>query len=126
MKTRGAHCCRVERVPFMPQLQNQWSSLRGDQLHCGQRMCGGPDVPSFFSSSSSRSKTTNDLATSFKRVQPPLGEQPILSQGFLESDRRRTPERKQAYCNFGVDVFGGRVTRRGKRKNSPEEGREKK
>ena len=32
--------------------------------------------------------------------------------GFLESDRRSTPERKQVYCDFRVDVFGRRVCRR--------------
>ena len=30
---------------------------------------------------------------------------------FIESDRRSSPERKQAYCDFGVDVFGRKVCR---------------
>ena len=45
----------------LPQVQNHLCSLRGDQPHSGQRMRGGSDSPGFLSSSSSRSKTTDDL-----------------------------------------------------------------
>src|ERR1035438_5874355 len=54
-----------------PQVQDQRSSSRGDQPQRGQRM-RGPEGLSIFSSSSSRSKTTDDLATSFKRVEVPV------------------------------------------------------
>jgi hypothetical protein len=44
-----------------PQVQNHLSFFRGDQPHSGHRMRGGSDSPGFFSSSSPRSKTTDDL-----------------------------------------------------------------
>ena len=42
-------------------VQNQRSSLRGDQLQSGQRM-RGPEWPKLFSWSASRSKTAENLA----------------------------------------------------------------
>src|ERR1700756_5377867 len=42
-----------------PHSQNHLSSLRGDHPHSGQRMRGGSDSPGFFSSSSSRSNTSD-------------------------------------------------------------------
>jgi hypothetical protein len=53
-----------------PQLQDHRFSLRGDQPQSGQRMRGS-DGFRLFSSSSSGSKTTDDLAASFKRVEVP-------------------------------------------------------
>ena len=54
-----------------PQSQDHRSSLWGDQPQSGQRMRGS-DGSRFFSLSSSRSKTTDDLATTFKGVEVPL------------------------------------------------------
>jgi hypothetical protein len=51
-----------------PQEQDHRSSLRGDQLHSGHRIRGS-EGSRLFSSSSSRSRTTDDLATSFKTVE---------------------------------------------------------
>src|SRR5450755_3225818 len=60
----------------------QRSSLRGDDPQSGQRMRGS-EAPRLFSSSSSRSKTTEDLATSFKTVEVPASEKTILSLSKL-------------------------------------------
>jgi len=53
-----------------PQVQDQRSSLRGDQPHSGHRM-REPEEPRLFSSSSSRSRTTDDLARYSKKVCTP-------------------------------------------------------
>ena len=53
-----------------PQVQNHLSSLRGDQPHSGQRM-RGPDGAWLFSSSSSRSRTTDDLEGSLTKIELP-------------------------------------------------------
>jgi len=52
----------------LPQVQDHLSSLRGDQPHSGQRM-RDPEESWLLRSSSSRSKTTEDLATLFKIVE---------------------------------------------------------
>jgi hypothetical protein len=67
---------------WCPQVQNHLSSFRGDQPQSGHRM-RGPDGSRLFSFSTSRSKTTDDLATSFKRAESLLGENPILNLGKL-------------------------------------------
>ena len=54
-----------------PQVHDQRSSLRGDQPQSGQRM-RGPDGSRLFSCSSSRSKTTEDWATSFEKEHVPV------------------------------------------------------
>jgi hypothetical protein len=51
-----------------PHSQHHRSSLRGDQPHKGQRMRGS-EGPVLFSSSSSRSKTTDDLEAAFNSVE---------------------------------------------------------
>jgi hypothetical protein len=63
----------------LPHSQNHLSSFRGDQPQSGQRM-RGLDGSCIFSSSSSRFKTTDHLAVSFKGIQHQLGEEPILGE----------------------------------------------
>ena len=52
-----------------PQVQDQRSSLRGDQPQSGQRM-RGPEGSRFFFWSGSRSKTTVDLASAERAHMP--------------------------------------------------------
>src|SRR5207237_4755097 len=53
-----------------PHVQDRRSSLRGDQPQSGQRM-RGPEGTLLFSSSRSRSKTTDDLVDSSARAHMP-------------------------------------------------------
>jgi hypothetical protein len=54
-----------------PQVQNHLSLLRGDQPQSGQRMLGGFESSGFFSSSSSRSSTAEDVVEPSGRAHMP-------------------------------------------------------
>ncbi len=82
-----------------PQVQNHRSSLRGDQPQSGHRI-RGPDGSWLFSSSS-RSKTTEDLPTSLKTVEIPARRtadpEPVRVPRVRSIPRRRSP-RDSSVC----------------------------
>src|SRR5260370_38507420 len=74
----------VNVLQSWPQAQYHLSSLRGDWPQSGQRVRGSDGTLLF---SSSRSTTTDELETSFKRGESLLGEKPILNLGKLHGTR---------------------------------------
>jgi len=75
-----------------PQVQDQRSSLRGDQPHCGHRM-RGPDGLTLLSWSRSRSKTGDDLAESER------GHMPSYYGALARLKKGRHPR-----CQFSTDL----------------------
>src|SRR5438067_2320073 len=70
VKTRGTAPSVSNVFHSLPHAQDHRSFLRGDQPQSGHRM-RGPDGPRLFPWSSSRSKTTDDLAGSSARAHMP-------------------------------------------------------
>ena len=73
-----------------PQVQDQRSCLRGDQPQSGHRM-RGPDGSRLFSSSSSRSKTTD---WSGERAHTPRYYDPVRMHGVVEHCREGLPNKR--------------------------------
>jgi len=86
-----------------PRVQDQRSSLRGDQPQCGHRMRGGPDVPSFSSSSSPRSI---QQGAKTKLSQSSVTMHPILAQLLKDWRSESTFAQESDFVFASVKICG--------------------